>query len=126
MVNRPIIEFSKSALSVPELVEHLKSRGLQVIDDAAVERALSLLGYHRLLPYMRSLQTQAKRFVDGTTIADVIGIYEADWALRFICLSAIGRVEIALRAAIANQVAVVGGSHFHFENQPFHKPRQVY
>jgi abortive infection bacteriophage resistance protein len=106
---------------VPELIQHLKNRGLRIKDDAAAVRSLSLFGYHRLCPYFRDLQTSAGQFVPGADMENVVKIYEADRALRLLCLAAIQRIEVALRAAIVNEVAVPEGPHFYLEQKHFDK-----
>jgi abortive infection bacteriophage resistance protein len=117
--------FSKPALSPPDLLAHMRARGLQIADPVAALHTLEYVGYYRLLVYMRPFQrpdpsSGLSTFVAGTTFADVLGLYEFDRELRLLCLNAVERVEVALRAAIVTQVAVEHGPHFfldpgHFE-----------
>jgi abortive infection bacteriophage resistance protein len=68
---------------------------------------------------MRPLQTSAKRFLAGTAFEDVLALYNFDRELRLLCLDAIERIEVALRAAIINELSVLHGPHFHTESRHF-------
>lgn len=112
--------YAKPALAPRDLLAHLASRGLEIADPAAGVDALGVLeriDYYRLLSYMRPLQeldpaTGLRRFVQGTTMSDVVALYEFDRRLRLLCLDAVERIEVALRAAIVAEVAVAEGAHF--------------
>jgi abortive infection bacteriophage resistance protein len=118
--------YSKPALCPADLLAHLEGRGLQVPDPAAALHALEFVGYYRLLVYMRPFQqpdpaSGLLKFVPGTTFADVRELYEFDRELRLLCLHAVERVEVALRAAIVSQVAVPHGPHFFLDPQHFER-----
>ena len=86
-----------------DLLAHLQTRGLTVHDQEAALHSLETVGYYRLLIYMRALQTMpGKTFVAGTTFADIVTLYNFDRELRVLCLDAIERIEVALRASIVN------------------------
>jgi hypothetical protein len=56
---------------------------------------------------MRALQVMpGKTFVAGATFADIVTLYNFDRELRVLCLDAIERIEVALRASIVNGLAV--------------------
>lgn len=120
------VPYTKPALSSPALLAHVSSRGLCVPDPAAALHALDYIGYYRLLVYMRPFQrpdavTGVRRFVPGTTFGDVLGLYDFDRSLRLLCLSAVERIEVALRAAIVSQVAVTEGPHFYLDPDHFER-----
>jgi abortive infection bacteriophage resistance protein len=78
-----------------------------VVDDpSAAAELLSVIGYYRLsgywYPYRRQLGPTRRddQFVEGTTFATVVRLYDADRRLKLHVLDAIERVEIALRVMI--------------------------
>lgn len=118
--------YEKPALPPPDLLAHLQARGLLCPDPVAALHLLEYVGYYRLLVYMRSFQrpdpqTGTPMFIPGTTFEDVLHLYSFDRELRLLCLDAIERIEVALRAAIVSQVAVAHGPHFFLEPQHFER-----
>jgi abortive infection bacteriophage resistance protein len=118
------VPFNKPALSPADLLAHLGRRGLNVSDAVAALHALEYIDYYRLLTYMRPYQrpnplTGNREFVVGTTFEDVITLYNFDRRLRLLCLDAVERIEVALRAAIVSEVAVSEGAHFHLDPSHF-------
>ncbi|HEU4453669.1 MAG TPA: Abi family protein [Longimicrobium sp.] len=116
--------YSKPALSPPALLAHLQQRGLLLPNPLDALHALEYIGYYRLLIYMRPLQkldpaTGTQRFTPGTTFGDVLDLYNFDRKLRLLCLDAIERIEVALRAAIVSEVAVAHGPHFFLDPRYF-------
>lgn len=113
------IPFSKPAKNPTDLVNHLKSRGLIVNDQLAAETAIARIGYYRLLIYMRPLQDQNKRFFQSKSFEDILTLYKFDRQLRLLCLDAIETIEVALRAAIVNELAVQQTAHFYTESSHY-------
>nr|WP_240978717.1 Abi family protein [Longimicrobium terrae] len=116
--------YTKPALSPPDLLAHLASRGLAVPHPLNALHALEYVGYFRLLVYMRPFQMEdpvsgVRRFIAGTTFEDVLALYDFDRELRLLCLDAVERIEVALRAAVASQVSVPAGPHFYLEPTHF-------
>lgn len=73
---------------------------------------------------MRPFQNGQKQFINGCTFDEIVQAYEFDRELRLLCLDAIERCEVALRAAINDTVAVSLGSHFYLD--PNHFDKQLY
>jgi len=122
VASRPTNPYAKPALSPAALLSHLQRRGLTVLDPIPALAALEHVGYYRLLIYMRPLQQlPQKSFLPGTTFEAVLDLYNFDRELRLLCLDAIERVEVALRAAIVSQVAVAHGPHFYLDPQHFER-----
>lgn len=122
MASRPSTPYAKPALSPAALLAHLQRRGLVVPDPVAALDALEHIGYYRLLIYMRPLQRQPqKNFVPGTTFQQVIDVYNFDRELRLLCLDAIERIEVALRASIVSEIAVGHTPHFFLDPQHFER-----
>jgi len=120
------LPYTKPALPPAALLAHTVDRGLTIVDPVEALHALEYIGYYRLLSYMRPLQqtdaaTGLRRFVPGTTFGDVLTLYNFDRELRLLCLDAVERIEVALRAAIVSQVAVLEGPHFHLDLAQFQR-----
>lgn len=109
--------------SYPELVELLRSRGMQIDDAQRAERKLAQVGYYRLSGFWyvcRKLHTepgeavlspdaaQAPRrsdaFLPGTEFNQVMALYLLDKQLRQLMLDAIERIEVHVRSVIAHEV----------------------
>lgn len=108
--------YSKPALPFAQQIALLQSRGLIITNVAEAEHALARLSYYRLAAYFLSFQTPGDpthSFHPGTTLETVIHLYEFDEALRSLVFRATGTIEIALRAQLAYQNAVVWGPHWY-------------
>jgi abortive infection bacteriophage resistance protein len=122
----PRLPYAKPALPPAALLAHSVERGLAIPDPVEALHALEYIGYYRLLSYMRPLQqtdaaTGLRHFVQGTTFGDVLTLYNFDRELRLLCLAAVERIEVALRAAIVSQVAVPAGPHFYLVPAQFER-----
>lgn len=109
--------YSKSHLSFEQQLELLKSRGLEVTDDAIALEYLRRLGYYRLSGYWypfrelipvtstnTSKYTRPQRrdqFMSGSRFQDAVDLYVFDKKLRLLVLDAIERLEVAFRVDIA-------------------------
>lgn len=111
----PTLTYSKPALDVAGQLKHLQGKGLIVHDVDLAELWLKRLGYNRLLIYTRPLQDTHKKFLPGKSFDDVIYLYEFDRQLRLLCMDAIERIEVALRAALSNALSNAHGPHFYGE-----------
>ena len=117
---RPARQYTKPARSPADLLGHLQRRGLIVPDPVRALAALEHIGYYRLLIYMRPFQqSPSKAFRSGADFSDVLDLYGFDRELRLLCLDAVERIEVALRAAIVSEVAVPHGSHFFLDASHF-------
>jgi len=91
---------TKPFLTIDEQIEQLKSRGLEIPDEAAARAFLARVNYARLRPYWHPFEIPGNthhRFQPGTTFEDVVRLYEFDRELRLHVLAAIERIEIGLR-----------------------------
>lgn len=121
MPTLPRSAYTKTAQTPVDLLAHLGNKGLVVDDIPAAIRALETIGYYRLLPYCRAFQDQTKRFGPGAAFEDVVKLYTFDRRLRLLCLDAIERIEVALRASINNRTAVDHGPHFYMDPRHFER-----
>ena len=88
-------EYVKKALDTPDLLNILKQRGLVVTDDRAALHLLSYISYFRLASYFRPLERdcQTHEFRQGTTLEQVLSLYEFDTALRDMVFRATRPIE---------------------------------
>lgn len=112
--------FTKIARTIPDLISFLESKGLLISDHSYAVHCLSYIGYYRLKIYMRPFETPTgKIFKKGTTFEQIVEIYEFDRKLRLLCLDAIERIEVAIRAHLVNVMGLHGGPHFYYEEKFF-------
>ncbi|HEX8317337.1 Abi family protein [Longimicrobium sp.] len=120
------VPYTKPALPPAQLLAHVVSRGLVVPNPVEALHALEYVGYYRLLIYMRPYQstnpaTGVRHFAAGTTFDHVLSLYRFDRELRLLCLDAVEKIEVALRAAVISQVAVPAGPHFYLDPAHFER-----
>jgi abortive infection bacteriophage resistance protein len=120
---RQLRPYTKPALSPADLLKHLVARGLTITDGVEALGILERIDYYRLLGYMRTFQepdpSGVRRFRNGTALEDVVALYEFDRKLRLLSMDAAEQLEVALRAAIVSEVAVVHGPHFYLDSKHF-------
>lgn len=104
---RGSLHYDKKALSLDKLVDQLEERGLMIPDRDRASRYLRHIGYFRLSPYTIPFQhgQPDHLFRDGTNFDDVLDLYVFDRALRLLVMDALERVEVAIRAALSDQMS---------------------
>lgn len=98
-------EFHKSYANPHELIELLKSRGLEIPNPNKAEHILSTIGYYRLSAYMFPFLTTPKSnhiYKHSSTFEKVMMLYRFDKELRLFIFSEIEKIEVAVRCAIVN------------------------
>lgn len=108
--------FDKPALSVPDQLELLKSRGLTILNEDRARQFLEVVALFRLSPYMRPFQVPndpEHHFRPESTLREIVSIYRFDGAMRHLVMDAIERVEVAMRACISNHMATAYGAHWY-------------
>lgn len=106
--------FDKKALSADEHIAKLRTRGLIIPDAPSAKNYLNNISYFRLSAYTRPFYVPhqtAHTFRKGTCFDDVLQLYIFDRELRLLLLDVIERLEVALRAQLANQLAKEYGPH---------------
>ncbi|MBH0022990.1 Abi family protein [Salinibacterium sp. SWN248] len=98
--------YSKPFASIPEQVDILKSRGIDVGDDAYAEDFLRRCGYYRLsgYTYFYRKNSSSSRVKDGTSLRKLELLYNLDEQLRLVVLEGIGQIEIALRFHVGHRL----------------------
>lgn len=119
MADEPRI-YAKPALNEDDLLERWKSKGLEIPDASRALRYLRHIGYFRLSAYVRSFETGERDVLrEGTSFDDVISLYVFDRKLRLLCLDALERIEVALRASISDHMAQIAGPHWFEDSRCF-------
>lgn len=111
--------YSKPYLTYQQQLELLKSRGLEVTDDAAAISCLSRIGYYRLSAYWYSFRktsltqdpiskkitvNREDDFHPCSSFQQALELYVFDKRLRLLVLDAVERIEVAIRSDIAYQL----------------------
>lgn len=109
------MKFEKPPLSYQQQAELLKSRGMQVADEAAFMRHLEAVGFYRLCAYWHPFKNSDSSFIPGTTFEDVWCRYVFDRHLRLSVMDAIERVEVAVRTALVTELVMRHGPFAHVE-----------
>lgn len=112
------MRYRKPALTLTDQVNLLISRGLVVPEATEAEKQLGRLSYYRLAGYFLYFQTgQGHLFRIGTTLDEVLTLYNFDEALRSLIFKGISPIEVALRAQLAYQGAVKAGPFWYKDRQ---------
>lgn len=112
-------------MSPDDLVQRMVERGLWVPDQERACRYLQHIGYYRLSPYAIPFQHGGSEhlFRAGTSFDDLLGLYVFDRSLRLLVMDALERVEVAVRAALTDHMAMTtGNAHWYLDPQHFHDP----
>jgi abortive infection bacteriophage resistance protein len=99
----------KSAKTISEFIELLKSRNLVLADERKAEHFLFQNNYYRLSGYWRKYQINPdngdNNFKRDTTLGEILAIYELDALLRNFLQKGIGIFEICFRSKFAYYMA---------------------
>lgn len=110
-------------------IEKLESRGLTITDQPKAEEILLSVGYYRLSAYTLPFeepgtsQSRSHKFIEGTSFNEIVNLYFFDRKLRLCVLDAIEKVEVALRAAWADELSIeTNCAHPHTDSDNFTNP----
>ena len=109
------IPFIKTYSTPHELVQLLKTRGMEITDEEKAVHYLSHIGYYRLSAYMYPLLSIPKEqhlFKQGVTFGKVMRLYRFDKKLRLLLFNEIEKIEVAVRCAIVNFGTEMTGNPF--------------
>lgn len=103
---------SKDPKTYQEQLAILKSRGLQVADEAFAIECLAHHNYYRLSAYRFVLAEDGNpdQFKAGTSFSDLWGLYCFDRQLRLLVMEAVKRLEISARSHWAYILAHARGA----------------
>lgn len=107
---RPLKPFSEAQ----QQIALLRSRGLEVHDEAAARSALQRLGYYRLSGYAHAMKLDAAKvdpahaeFKPGATFPLLVQLADFDKSMRLLVLDGLEVIEIAVRAAVVARLGRV-------------------
>lgn len=104
-------EYSKPALTLADIIERLKSNGLDIHDESEALRKLGVVSYFRIAAYLRPMEDdkETHHFKLGSTLENAFALYEFDTKLRQLIFAAIQKIEIALRAKVIQHFSLAYG-----------------
>lgn len=106
-------------MTIAQQIAHLTGQGMTVPSVPVAEHWLRHVSYYRLsaywLPFEHPKGHAGSRFVAGTNFQTIIALYEFDRRLRLLILSAIERIEVAMRGNWAYALAHAGGPHSYLD-----------
>lgn len=112
---------SKEFKTYSEQVALLQARGMIVDDTGWASAKLQQINYYRLSGYWYSFRQlranspgRADSFIDGSTLRDVIAIYDFDVRLRTAVFAALAPIELSIRALLGHELGEVD-PHAHLE-----------
>lgn len=98
---------AKSATTIDQQIDLLKSRGLTVNDIDKAQEILLDIGYYRLgfylFPFEKSypgLRNRTHEYVAGASFEDAVNLYYFDFDLRLLLMRYLNRIEIAFRTSL--------------------------
>ena len=112
---------NKSAYTIADQIQLLKSRGMLFRDEAHASLCLKSISYYRLKGYWWDMQSD---FVDhlfkpDSYFEEVINRYNFDRKLRLILFDAIEHIEVALRTKMINHLSLDYGGLWYLDSSLF-------
>ena len=117
------MNFNKHPITLTDQLTHLESRGLSFPEKAKAISHLTNLGYYRLSGYSLPFRKGPERthFKDGTTINQIIRVYDFDRQLRLLVNDAVERIEIGIRSRMVTDCSLhYQTSHWFSDPSNFH------
>lgn len=98
---------AKSATTIEQQLDLLKSRGLAISDIEKAKEILLDVGYYRLgfylFPFEKSypdLRDRTHEYIEGASFEDAVNLYYFDFDLRLLLMRYLNRIEIAFRTSL--------------------------
>lgn len=110
------MDYTKRPLTLQEQVHKLEGIGLRIEDEQLAERYLSNISYYRLRAYTYPFQNNSDIeadhcFIkDDISFSDIIDLYCFDRRLRTIMFNAIEKIEVSVRAKLAQEYSITTGN----------------
>lgn len=99
------MKYIKPPKNFEEQLTILKDRGLIVNNKSKGIDVLQNISYYRLSAYFLPFQSQTDKFNKGTTLENVLTLYEFDRHLRDLLWDAIESIEISIRTQLTYHLA---------------------
>jgi len=115
--------FNKPAEDLPAQLNLLEQRGLVISNRAQALSLLENIGYYRFSAYTYPFRegTPRNTFKEGTTLEQIIRIYDFDRELRLLVADAIERAEVGIRTRIVNHSCLhFSNPHWFMDSSHFH------
>jgi len=117
--------FNKQSLTIAQQLEFLIQQGLIVHDIEMATHVLSVIGYYRLSGYLLPFKLlhdnrSPRHFKPGTTFEKIWQLYQFDQELKLLVVDAIGKIEVAFRASITNEMTAEPNP-FWYINKKYYK-----
>ena len=95
--------YPKNFLSVAQLMQKLANAGMTIASQDEAENALTTIGYYRLKGYcFHQFDHATGKYVPGTSMANVLKLYNFDSELSHLLFMYLSQIEVALRARLVN------------------------
>lgn len=101
--------------SPKHFIDFLREAGLEITDERKAASYAANIGYFRLMVYMFPFLEEPKsefRFKKGTTMRQILRVYDFDKKLRLLLFNEIEKIEIAFRNAILYTMEHMTGDSF--------------
>ena len=111
------LPFLKPATTHAQQIAKLQQRGMVISNPQAAEQLLQHIQYYRLSAYWLPFESnhQTHTFNAGTTLEQVVQLYQFDRHLRLLLLDAIERIEVSIKSQWAYQLAHHHNPHAHLD-----------
>jgi abortive infection bacteriophage resistance protein len=109
------ISYLKEYQTPEQLAQLLANRGLVISNEEEVAHQLKNIGYYRFSAYLYPLiyyPKENQQFKPQSEFSTALALYRFDAGLRHLLFDQIGKVEVAVRSAMANIVAAESGNVF--------------
>lgn len=111
----------KDYKSLDEQITILKSRGLNIPDEAAAKQFLYHNNYYRVSGYSLTLRKHDV-FAKSATFQNIVDIYDFDHELRHILLKYIEIIEVAVKSIYSHEFTKVHGATGYLDASHFSDP----
>ncbi|MBK8265488.1 MAG: Abi family protein [Nannocystis sp.] len=110
-------------MDTPAIIQRLIDKGLSISDHAAAQRAIDFIGYFRVRGYGLRFTEPAppgvswgtRSYRPGTTLDQILRLYNFDCELRGALLGALQRVEVAARSVLSSYLSRSHGPHWYLD-----------
>ncbi len=119
-------QYNKPPLSYTDLLNLLKSRGLNIEDDAKALHLLEHIGYYRLSGYWYSLLMTPKaahQFKPEASFNNAFKLYCFDRELRQLVLGEIEKIEVAVKSQMIHVLSHAFGATWYTDPSRFNNHR---
>ena len=103
------MKYIKPPLPFQLQAELLIKRGLNITDIKHAVHVLEHINYYRLSAYFLPFQSETDVFNKGTSLDDILYLYEFDSKLRNLLIEGLARIEVSAKTQIAHHLALTYG-----------------